>query len=216
MESPETANEANGHFDDKAWLDLAKEAVEPGRAAQMHAHLDSGCESCRNQYAMWRLVLETAERESEYEPPDATVRAVRDAFSLSRKLPYLPLLADLAQLISDSFLEPLPAGVRGAPSMEARHLLHESGDLVIDMRLENEGHNVTSLAGQILQKNAPVETTAGTGVVLVQGHDNLVGHTIANSMGEFQLEFESTAELTVFLEVPGGRIVSVALPVAEP
>jgi hypothetical protein len=186
----------------------------PDRAAQMQAHLDAGCEACQNQYAMWLLVIETAEREGEYEPPESTLRAVRDAFSLSRKLPLLPMLADVARLVFDSLREPLPAGVRGVSSLEARHILHESGDLVIDIRLENESHGVTSMAGQVLQKNAPVEATAGAGIVLVQGRDNLVAHTIANRMGEFQLEFEHTTELTVFIEVPGGRIISVALPVA--
>lgn len=214
MESQDRVEAGAGHFDDKAWLELARKVVTPERAAQMQAHLDAGCEPCRTQYAIWRLVVETAECEAEYEPPESAVRAVQNAFSLSRKLPLLSQLAEAARLVFDSFREPLPAGVRGAASLEARHILHESGDIVIDIRLENESHGVTSMAGQILQKNAPVEITAGAGVVLVQGGDNLIAHTIANRMGEFQLEFEHNADVTVFLEVPGGRIFSVALPVA--
>jgi hypothetical protein len=215
MEPQEPVDTGKGHFDDKAWLDLARKVVMPDRAAQMQAHLDAGCEACQTQFAMWRLVIDTAEREADYEPPETAVRAVRDAFSLSRKLPFLPMLADAARLIFDSFYEPLPAGVRGAPSLEARHVLHESGDIVVDIRLESESHGVTSMSGQVLQRNAPVEATAGAGVVLVQGRDTLIAHTIANRMGEFQLEFEHSTGVTVFLELPGGRIISVALPVAQ-
>lgn len=215
MEPQDAADRIDRHFDDKSWLDLAKKVVSADRAAKMQAHLDEGCERCQTQYSMWRLVVETVEREAEYEPPESALRAVRDAFSLSRKLPSLPKLADVARMVFDSFREPLPAGVRGAPSLEARHLLHESGDLAIDIRLENESHNMTSMAGQILQRNAPADATAGAGVVLVRGHDNVIGHTIANRMGEFHLEFERDAAVTVFLEVPDGRIISVALPVAE-
>jgi hypothetical protein len=202
------------HFDDKVWLELARQVVTPDRAAQMRAHLNAGCESCLRRYAMWCLAVETAEREAEYEPPEDAVRAVQGAFPFFCKLPLIPRLAEVARLVFDSFCEPLPVGVRGAPSPEVRHVLYESGDVVIDVRLENESHSITSVAGQVLQKNAPVETTAGAAIVLVQGADDFIARTIADCMGEFQLQYEHDTEVTLFIGVPGGRILSVALPVA--
>jgi hypothetical protein len=111
----------------------------------------------------------------------------------------------------DSFHEPLPAGVRGGTA-PARHLLHEAGKFLIDVRLEQESGTHGFLTGQVLQRDAGLGATAGAGVLLAQGDRTLLAQAIGNSAGEFQLDFEGQNDLTLYLQIPGEQPIRIALP----
>src|ERR1051326_2719674 len=125
------------HFRDEEWLELASGRAAPSRAREMEDHLASGCGDCGQAYRTWLLVISAASRQREYEPPQDVVRSIKCAFAVTHNLHSWSQMAVLARLVFDSFREPLPIGVRGTISTP-RHLLHDSGRFVIDLRLEKE------------------------------------------------------------------------------
>jgi hypothetical protein len=214
MSSEDPEFKFDRHFPDEAWIEMIRGFAGADQLRDMQRHLDQGCPQCSDNYAHWRLVKATQDAEPQYEPPVQAVHAVKNAFPFSRKLPFLSAMAAAAELLFDTYLDPLPAGVRGA-NVPARHLLHRSGDLLVDLRLENEGGNLMYLTGQILYRDAASKTTGGSGVLLAQGEDRLLAQTVANRAGEFQLEFEYGAGLTLYFEAPEGELVAVTLPGAS-
>jgi hypothetical protein len=198
------------HFNEAAWCDMARGLIAADAAIRMRSHLDQGCQKCNESYNAWALVVQTAAPAVEHQPPEDALRSVQSAFSLTRKLPALPRIARLAQLVFDSFRQPLPVGVRGG-APPTRQLLHESGDLVIDLQLEPGKESRVFLAGQAIHKTDP-EITAGAGVVVVDQQQQLVTQTIANAVGEFQAEFEGRPGLTMYLETANATVVGIPLP----
>lgn len=201
------------HFEDGMWIDFVRGLAPIEAARQLEAHLEAACPECVETHAAWSRILDLTRRELSYRVPEDTVRVVHAAFALRHKTPMLARLAQAAVRIFDSFEEPLPAGIRGGPT-SARQLLHTAGNFLIDLRLEPEGR-VEHLTGQILSTGAE-DVTSGAGVVLVHGKEKLVAQTIANSFGEFQMEFERQNELQLYVETTSNEIIAVGLPDANP
>jgi len=202
-------NDLQPHFDDRIWIDFVRGLPLPEGGERLREHLETGCQQCLETQKWWSRLVEVARREASYKAPESTVRLVKAAFALKRKAPLLSRLTQIAVRTFDSFLEPLPAGIRGGAA-PARHLLHDTGDFLVDLRLETTGR-AESLTGQILRAGAE-GVISGAGVVLVQGNDRLVAQTIANSLGEFQVEFEREDGLQLYLETDTGEIIAIALP----
>lgn len=160
---------------------------------------------------MWSLIVSAAARQTEYEPPQDVVRSVKFAFAMAHHLHSWSRMAVLARLVFDSFLEPLPVGVRGGTS-SSRHLLHDAGSFAIDLRLEKEPAGRVFLVGQALPKEAGGRDTAGANVVVADKSEQLLAQAIANSVGEFQVEFDDTRELMVYIAIPDEPVIAIALP----
>ncbi|MGH9629352.1 MAG: hypothetical protein ACRD7E_13615 [Bryobacteraceae bacterium] len=203
-------SEFEDHFGDDEWINFVRQLAPPLRLAEMQRHLDNGCEQCRIVWGIWSRVRDTAVRETGYEAPEDAVRSIKAAFAVRKRLPLFSRLAELASLVFDSWREPLPVGIRGGTAC-ARHVLHETDKFLIDLRLEQEDESHCSLVGQVLPKEANEGAVAGTAVALAQGEAPMT-QTIANSMGEFQLEFDYRGDLRLYLQVPGAATVVVALP----
>jgi hypothetical protein len=201
------------HFRDAAWIEFVRQSVSVERMAQMQLHLDKGCEPCRHAYTAWNQVWKTAVREANYEAPEQVVRSIKAVFRLRQKLPLLSRLTEWASLIFDSLHDPLPVGIRGGTA-PARHLLHQSESFLIDLRLADEGATCASLVGQVLPKQTTQGSTAGTGIALTQG-EVLITQTVANAIGEFQMEFEYLDGLILYLQIPNSVTIGVALPRAD-
>jgi hypothetical protein len=199
------------HFSDEAWLELASCLADPARAKEMEAHLATGCGDCTQAYRTWSLILSAAARQPEYEPPQDVVRSVKFAFGAAHNLHSWSKMAVLARLVFDSFLEPQPIGVRGT-LIRSRHLFHDGGDFVIDLRLEKEIPGRVFLIGQVLPKDASSRETAGASVVVSDKQEQLLAQAIANSVGEFQLEYADTKDLMVYIAIPDVSVIAIALP----
>jgi hypothetical protein len=203
--------ESETHFEEAAWVDLARALVPEAQRLRMQSHLESGCVSCNETYKTWRLVFETAGREALYSPPEDVVRSVKGVLPLVRKLGLLPQIAEAARMIFDSFREPLPAGIRGRGS-SARHLLYETDDFSIDLRLEKEGKMRVALTGQVLPKRAGYDKTAETRVLILGSDGRLLGHRIATSFGEFQVELAAHDQLELYVQLPDTSIKRINVP----
>jgi hypothetical protein len=200
-----------GHFDNERWVDFVRQVISLDAASQMQRHLDEGCDVCHSAHTMWLHVVDAAAGERRSDPPEASVRSVKAAFALRRKLPVLSRLARMARVVFDSLYEPLPVGVRGG-APPARHILHEAGPYFIDLRLERESEIVSSLIGQVLpvQECGPEPTSAG--ILLVERGEAIMAQTITNSMGEFQLECDHRKDLTLYVDIAGSEPIGVTLP----
>jgi hypothetical protein len=197
------------HFTDEVWLDFVRQ-LPVADEVELRNHLNQQCPVCLKSHALWLRVASASVREPEYSPPESQVRSIKAAFGLKRSLPLLRQLAQAAQLVFDSWSEPLPAGVRGGPG-SVRRMLHKAGEFLIDLRIETT-HGKSLVSGQILHADKAEAATIGTGVVLVDEPEQIVKQTIADSLGEFQFECGMPGGLELYLEPPGVKPISVHLP----
>lgn len=200
--------EDSKHFEDDAWINLVR-GILPAQAAEvMRKHLESRCAECQQTYETSVRIMELGSRQVAG-VSDFPVRLVKAVSALRRRVLFRTGPALLAERVLDSFRDPLPGGIRGTVA-SPRELVYEAGGYMIDIRLEQSPGKPGALTGQIL--HAWTEgATSGAGVVLLQGN-GVVGQTAANSIGEFQLDFERPGDLRLCLGIPDGALIEVWLP----
>jgi hypothetical protein len=203
--------DSDTHFDDDTWYNFVRGMLPTSREQTMRTHLDRGCAECRRAHQTWRRVVEIAGRDRS-DSADSFAKAV---FALQRRIPFRLGLALLAECVFDSFLSPAPVGIRGsAPG--PRQLVYEAGGYLIDLQLEQLASGPGALTGQVV--HAWTEgATRGAEVVLVQ-EKFVVGQTVANSIGEFQLDCDYSENLKICLGISDGTFIEVQLPnvISEP
>jgi len=117
-----------------------------------------------------------------------------------------------ARLVLDSFLRPLPAGVRYSLQLSARKLLYESEDLMADLSLEPQGNlQRITLVGQVLDAAEPERRLAGLSLVL-QGRAGPIAVASTNEFGEFHFDFDSEPGVRLEIGVKANHWVSLELP----
>jgi hypothetical protein len=178
------------HFDDAAWCDFVKDVLPSPQQEVMQAHLDTGCKRCRAVLDRWRQVVQLANQERSFVPPDDSVRVAKSQFTALATLGNFQV-----RLVFDSLLQPANAGVRGAPS--ARQLLFETDEFSIDLRLDPQPAGV-SLIGQILDRTGAKQPVPELPIHLQQGRLQL-NTTNTNPSGEFHFEFEPASGLYIFI-----------------
>ncbi|PYT79710.1 MAG: hypothetical protein DMG40_15290 [Acidobacteria bacterium] len=115
-----------------------------------------------------------------------------------------------ARLVFDSFLEPLPAGIRSALPAD-RTLLYEAGDVTVDLWLESQSDlRRAKLMGQILSRARPASQKSYP--VMLQSETEPIAATTSNTMGEFQLDFDSHTHMKLEIAVRERHWVSLELP----
>jgi CheY-like chemotaxis protein len=120
----------------------------------------------------------------------------------------------VARLLSDSFRDPLPAGVRGLPD-RSRRLLYAAGSLRVDLLIESEaGSNRLALVGQILDSAKPDRRFDGVPVAL-QGWKGSVAQATAEEFGEFHLDFNFESNVSLEIKIAETNCITVPLPVLE-
>ena len=187
------------HFELGQWADLVRGLANDRIREVMDAHLSSGCLKCRKTVDFLRKVLAAAGAEAEYEVPEYAVNCARAIHALQKpgKVYILPRI--VGRLIYDSFKEPLPAGSRARHRI-TRHALYRAADYSIDLRLEYQrGTPNVSLVGQITSqkdRNKPLEKLP---VFLASGK-KVVARAFSNAFGEFQIEYEPTQNLRLYIQ----------------
>ena len=111
----------------------------------------------------------------------------------------------------DSFTQPTPAPVRAA-AHASRQLIHEAEPFVIDLRLQSDpARKRITLIGQVLNSRDPKKTVVGVDVILVSDQQ-LVKQTLANALGEFDLDFGPEPNLQLLINIRGQRAIGLMLP----
>jgi hypothetical protein len=194
------------HYSLEDWTDYVRGVADQESRTAMAAHLEVGCTRCARAAATLERVSAILADESKYQVPEYAVRIARAIFSSQRpQIMSLPRLA--AKLIYDSIREPLPVGIRSRDQL-TRRALYQAGEYFLDLRLEHEpGSPVLNMVGQLANRDMPARSSSGVMVLLTAGKD-VVARTLTNRFGEFQMEYEPSPNLRLFvpLDQAGGRI----------
>ena len=188
------------HYDNWHWADFVRDLVEPTLRRSMASHLSTGCGRCAKVVDMLRAVTVSARQEAQYEPPASAVRIARALFATANP-EKISLRRLVGRLIHDSFLEPLPAGLR-AQDRVSRRALYEAGGYHVDIQLERQPtSDIVTLVGQLADHVQPETSTADVPIWLME-RESLVESTVCNQFGEFQLEYEPRRNLRLYVPLP--------------
>jgi hypothetical protein len=195
------------HYSLEQWTDFIRGVTDQDTRADMTAHLAAGCSRCSRTADTLRRVADILAGEAKYQVPDSAVRCARAIFANQRpqamRKPRLAL-----RLVYDSLREPLPVGIRARDQL-TRRALYQAGGFFLDLRLEHEpGSPTLNLVGQLANRDMPALSSSGVLVLLTAGNDVVVARTLTNRFGEFQMEYEPSPNLRLFLplDAAGGRI----------
>jgi hypothetical protein len=178
------------HYATQDWTDYVRGIEPKPRAAAMQHHLDSGCDRCSRVVDLMRRVAYVTAM-PQVEVPASVIHKAKAIFNIPRK-------STLARLVFDSFLQPLPAGVRSRAHM-VRQAMFEAGDMLVDVRLHREQDGRLVVAGQVADKSSPNRYASRLVLHLVSGSERR--RLDANRFGEFQTFF--AAGSNVHLEISG-------------
>jgi CheY-like chemotaxis protein len=135
--------------------------------------------------------------------------------SVFRPMKVLGLIKNAARLVFDSFLQPMPAGVRSVSQLASRQLVYRSGSLMADLWLEPQTDSPNlALVGQIVDSDKP-DRQLDLIPVALHGPKGRIAHATTNKFGEFCFNFDSGPSVSLEIEVGGNQCVSVALPSLE-
>src|SRR5690242_5897187 len=128
--------------------------------------------------------------------------------------PHLGLrrINEVARLVLDTFLRPLPAGVRFVQP-DTRQLVYESQSLIADISFERPPGSIrTTLLGQIMRASEPRLPFNGVPVAL-KGRKGPLELKMTNESGEFSFEFQNERSVTLEVEAnPNEWVVMISPP----
>jgi hypothetical protein len=198
------------HFTDESWLDYVRGLSPVPKATAIQQHLEKGCTACHQSFQLWRTVTETAKSEVPHEVPEHLVVASQAAYVAWSRRHLLPSHARIALRILDSWLTPLPAGVR-SDSPSPRRILERAGQWLVDLRFEPAAGKRMFLMGQVARSGKHHDPPVNWPILLMSP-DTLLTETSANEFGEFQLQFDRANGLRIYIDVPRQRPIGILLP----
>ena len=132
---------------------------------------------------------------------------LRPAMALQR-------ITRVARLILDSFLQPLPVGVRMV-QRTARRFVYECGSLSADVSFEpKKDSQLIELVGQIVDSANPDRPMEGMPVVLL-GQKGPIALAMTNEFGEFHVDFDFESNVTVEFQTSKDQWVTLVSPSLE-
>jgi hypothetical protein len=175
------------HFSERDWADFVRGVAPPESTPALEGHLGSGCKKCLKSVAIWRSILEIARDEAGPPPPESAIRGAKACFGLYSPQERTSRVPTLADLIFDSFLQPLPAGARSSVTL-GRQLLYESEGTNVDIHTQFDADSSrVSLTGQVLDPTDPNADMKDISVMAMDKRGALA-QTVTNASGEFHLE----------------------------
>jgi len=188
------------HFTEEDWFDFARQQAAPGVRARLEQHLEKGCSRCTQTVRLWRAVLDVADQEAAYRPPDEALRQVKGDFALRRPKGLLDKVAEQAAIVFDSWRQPQVAGVRTAGG-SPRQLLYKAGRYMIRLRLEPTADTERmSIVGQLVDEHHSPAAVQDIAVLALKGGKTL-DRTLTNHLGEFVLEPDAAENLRLCVGV---------------
>ena len=203
------------HFSERPWADFVRGISEPEISKDIKAHLAADCSKCKSTLDAWSRVRRLASAENAYAPPENLVRLVKLGFaSKPAHQPRTSTLGKnwtLANLVFDSFVQPLPAGVRSA-ALSAWQVVYEAEGLTVDLRLGHRAQSKTvHLVGQVFDKRAVRLWQSDAIIQVSTEQDHVVATTAVNAMGEFHIEFKPQDHLWLSVKAVGRNTVRIPL-----
>ncbi len=201
------------HFSTQKWVDFVRGKADSSTARELQAHLDRGCLACLKSADLWGFVMQQTRRSKRTQPPDSSMRAVRNSFRLRKVVPFPSGRLDLATLQFDSNRALLATGTRSVQA-SGRQLLYKSGSVCIDMRMEpTPGSDSIVLIGQLLDSMNPGQGIADVPVSLLSKGDTL-SRKRTNDAGEFDFGLEPAKDMQLVFGIGDSRTIVVSVPEA--
>lgn len=173
------------HSDVVEWNDFVSDDLQ--KTTKL---LGTGSKPFRETLAPWPKVANEAAIDASYQPRAET--------------------GGLAQLLFDSFSQPIPAGTRSA-GMNIRQMLYRTDPYQIDIQLEAQPEgNRLLVTGQLLDVSHPEIVGRDVQVTLSDGGENDV-NTMTNQFGEFRGEVEDSGYLDLSFLGPIGKPIFILL-----
>lgn len=117
----------------------------------------------------------------------------------------------VARLVLDTFLQPLPAGIRTSQS-DTRQLVYEAPALTADISFERSPNSAQlTLLGQILRTKESQVPLNGVSVVL-KNRQGPLDVKMTNEAGEFSFEFQNERTVSLEIEVSPNDWVLILTP----
>ena len=117
----------------------------------------------------------------------------------------------VARLVLDTFLQPLPVGMRSLPT-DTRQLVYEAPALTADISFERspDSRRIT-LLGQVLRTKEPQIPLNGVSVVL-KSRSGPLNVKMTNEVGEFSFQFQDERAVSLEIEVSPNEWVLLITP----
>jgi len=176
----------------------------------MKKHLGTGCNRCMETVALWQKLHNSAAVEASYQPPAAQVRIAKAAFAASDVAVQRRQRSSLAEVIFDSFLQPMLAGARSG-GLGTRQMLYRADPYQIDVQIESKPEgNRLMVTGQLLDVSSPGVVGRDVRITLSNHRGNVI-HTVTNQFGEFRGEIENTGDLEISFPGQGEKSIEISL-----
>ncbi len=198
------------HFSEQSWADFVRGVSGPEIGRDIKLHVADGCSKCKTAHDAWSRVGRLATEESAYDPPENLVRMVKLGFT-SKPAQQLAMWT-LANLVFDSFAQPLLAGVRSSGALNVWQVIYEAEGLTVDLRFGRRAQSKeVHVVGQVLDRQEVRALQNSATVELSTEQDHLVATTAVSALGEFHLEFEAKDQLWLSVKTAGRKTVRIPL-----
>jgi hypothetical protein len=196
------------HFSEQAWADFVRGVSKSETKANIESHLARGCCDCGATSDVWNQLQTIVSNEKSYMPPESAVRMVKLEFVTTNSQEQASVLANL---LFDTFVQPLAAGIRSGAAV-ARQLVYEAEGLTVDLRLDSQSPSGKILVvGQVLDQRLPRVSPRGVSIALWTPKGQPFLEVSPNESGEFQLEVNAQDDLRLLIEVAGRKTIRIPL-----
>jgi hypothetical protein len=196
------------HFSEQAWADFVRGVNESETKANIESHLARGCSDCGATSDVWNQLQTIVSNEKSYMPPESAVRMVKLEFVTTNSQEQASVLANL---LFDTFVQPLAAGIRSGAAV-ARQLVYVAEGLTVDLRLDSQSPSGKILVvGQVLDQRLPRVSPRGVSIALWTPKGQPFLEISPNESGEFQLEVNAQDDLRLLIEVAGRKTIRIPL-----
>lgn len=191
------------HYGIQEWADYARGLTPALETSAMQGHLGEGCPECRDMAGFFASLSTVCREMATCSVPESVVRNARSIFPAPQPRPAKRALRLRFELIYDSFLTPVPVGLRSS-WQRGWQALYRAGDCSLDLRVEPETHSTrAAVIGQISNHAQPKSRMEGLPVYVRQGRV-IVAETRSNEFGEFQMEYEQRGRLQLCVDLENG------------
>ncbi|MCU1235734.1 MAG: hypothetical protein JWP63_3701 [Candidatus Solibacter sp.] len=198
------------HYAIDQWVDFTRGVVAGDEAAQMLAHLRSGCADCGRLSAFTSKLSSICVGLNSAPVPESSLRLARAIFPVRmqdrpKRGTRLPV-----EMIFDSFLVPSAVGLRSTWQVGWQGL-YRAGDCSVDLRIEPAlKSSRAAVIGQITNHVSPAVEMGNLPVSLRSGKQ-VVAETMSNRFGEFQMEYDQQTQLKLCILLRDSKSIQVPL-----
>jgi hypothetical protein len=198
------------HYGIDQWVDFTRGIVVGDQAAQMLAHLQSGCADCRQLSDFTSKLSRTCVGLATATVPESSLRLAKAIIPFRtserpKRGNRIPV-----EMIFDSFLVPSAVGLRSTWQVGWQGL-YRAGDCSVDLRIEPElKSSRAAVIGQITSHVSPAVEMGNLPVCLRAGKQ-VVAETVSNRFGEFQMEYDQQTQLKLCISLRDAKSIQVLL-----